>query len=385
MPAALTSEFHVATSISLEPVAETEFIANNANLYPKFPDKIGKTAVEVWLFDAIAEDGSSAITISFFRDALAAPAGFRIAVNATWADGTVWSSPLVFPKSVVTSDSLDVADSGVRGVWQSDDGSTSASFEVAGDLGAAKVTFNAPGKIEGTLDLVSLGYESLPKTVEEAEAAPEIYWMRPIATAHATADLTFYSKSEDDKVTAKRMILEKDTLAFGGMDRSWDSRGWMKAASDSVFLRAKAGPYLMQFMLLVGKKDESYPLTAAARLYHSGKLVCTPACVLHPGQEKAGDIKGDTLVVAKLFEGEGLPAPFRHQNLGYRLTFCSGNGQMWSFDDRHHRAWYRKTMGPPGPNAAGASGFIVSVTGGSIQENEEFNGCGYEGQVVLPE
>jgi hypothetical protein len=385
MAATLTSEFHISNSIAQDAVPEADFLPNNANLYAKFPDKIAKSAVEVWLFDAIAEDGSTAITISFFRDALAAPAGFRIAVNATWADGTVWSNPLVFPCSLVTSDSADVSKGGVVGVWQSDNGTTHASFEVAADLSTAKVTFNAPGKLLGTLTLDSLGFESLPKTTKEAEAAPGIYWMRPIATADAAVNLTFYSKNEYETIIAREMVMGDDERAFGGMDRSWDSKGWMKAASDSVFLRAKSGPYLMQFMLLVGKADQKYPLTATARLYCDGQPVCTPTRVLRPEEEGSEDTSQDSLVISRLYEGDGLPAPFRHQNLGYQLEFRSKNGQVWLFDDRHHRAWYRKTMGPPSPKAAGASGFIVSTTGGSVRTGEKFRGWGYEGQVVLPE
>ena len=385
MAAILTSEFHVSNSITQDAVPEAEFLPNNANLYAKFPEKIAKSAVEVWLFDATAEDGSTAITISFFRDALAAPAGFRIAVNATWADGTVWSSPLVFPHSVVTSDSTDVSKGGVVGSWVSDDGSTHASFEVAADLSTAKVSFNAPEKLVGTLMLNSLGFESLPKTAKEAEAAPGIFWMRPIATADAIVDLTFYVKNEDETITTREMVMGDIERAFGGMDRSWDSKGWMKAASDSVFLRAKSGPYLIQFMLLVGKADQQYPLTATARLYCDGQPVCTPTSVLHPGEQGSEDTSQDSLMVSKLYEGYGLPAPFRHQNLGYQLKFRSKTGRIWLFEDRHHRAWYRKTMGPPGPKAAGASGFIVSITGGSVEEGEKFEGWGYEGQVVLPE
>jgi hypothetical protein len=91
----------------------------------------------------------------------------------------------------------------------------------------------------------------------------------------------------------------------------------------------------------------------------------------------------DTLVVKKLFEGEGLPAPFRHQNVGYQLEYSSGGqgGKRWVFETRHLRAWYRKPTGP----VTGSSGFIVSVTGGEAGKGKSFQGWGYEGQVVLPE
>jgi hypothetical protein len=58
-------------------VVESELIPEIGNVFPKFSDKISKTAVDLWLFDALAEDGGKAITISFFRDALAAPAALQ--------------------------------------------------------------------------------------------------------------------------------------------------------------------------------------------------------------------------------------------------------------------------------------------------------------------
>ena len=389
-----TSEFTVGESITTDPIPESDFIPNSGNLFPKFPDQIRKTAVEVWLFDAIAEDGSSAITISFFRDALAAPAGFRIAVNASWSDGTIWGKPLIFPKSLITSKGPDVGSGAVTGVWRTDeDRSSHATFEVAADLSTAKVTFDVPGKVVGTLELKSLGFHPLPKSAREAEAAPSIYWMRSIAKAAATVDMVFTSPSADGESTTERpLVIGKDeNPAFGGVDRSWESVGWTQAVTDSVFLRAKSGPYDLHFMLLVGKAEQDYRLTASASLYRDGELVCAPHDVLHHTEDgittgaatttTGGDV--DTLVVKKLFGGEGLPAPFRHQNVGYQLEYTSGgpDGKTWVFETRHQRAWYRKPTGPD----TGSSGFIVSVTGGEAGKGKSFQGWGYEGQVVLPE
>lgn len=144
MATTFTSVLKVGESITSEPVPEC------GNLYPKLPEKFSKTAVEVWRFDAMAADCNTAFTVSFFRDVLAAPGGFRIQVNATWADGTIWSNPLIFPESVITSEGSDLGRGRVVGVWRTDKDNSKAGFEAAADLSTAVVTFDVPGKITGT-------------------------------------------------------------------------------------------------------------------------------------------------------------------------------------------------------------------------------------------
>ncbi|KAF2682694.1 hypothetical protein K458DRAFT_390614 [Lentithecium fluviatile CBS 122367] len=79
MPSAnQTSSLVSSGSIVAEPGPETDFFPNSGNLYPKYADKFPRTAVEVWLFDALAPDGSDAFTVSFLRDSMAAPAGFWV-------------------------------------------------------------------------------------------------------------------------------------------------------------------------------------------------------------------------------------------------------------------------------------------------------------------
>ncbi|VUC37643.1 unnamed protein product [Clonostachys rosea] len=380
----ITSDFNIHSSIARDTAVQSDFIPENGNIFPKFSDSISKTAVDLWLFDAIAEDGSSAITISFFRDALAAPAGYRIAVNAIWADGEIWGTPLVFPQSVITSEGPDPNKGTVVGTWRTDKDNSYASFEVSADLSTATVAFNVPRKVVGTLKLKSLGFPSLPSTARDAEASSGVYWMRPIAAADATVHMEFFFQTPEGDVSSKPLEIGGNTRAFGGMDRSWESLGWAGAFSDSVFLRAKVGPYDLQNMLLVGKSNKNYPLSASASLYCDGKLVCAPRSVRYAGDDGANREDGDAMIITRLLEGEGLPAVFRHQNVGYRLEFRS-KGQTWVFETRHHRAWYCKPMKPPAPSGTGSSGFLVSVSSTSPNSAEPIKGIGYEGQVVLPE
>ncbi|KAK3299489.1 uncharacterized protein B0H64DRAFT_472610 [Chaetomium fimeti] len=375
------------------PIPGTAVLPDSANLFPKWPEKLSPTAVETWLFDAMAEDGSAAFTVSFFRDGSQAPASFRAAINAAWADGTVWSQHLVVPVSVVTSEGPDVAHGRITGAWrteesQDDNCRTSATFDVATDLSTTTVTFDAPGRITGNLTQRSLGYATLPKTDREAEVAPGAYWMRPIAMADATVDLTFHidDPTNPDKKTEKRMLLGPKQRAFGGMDRSWLPMVWGKEATDALFVRAKAGPYVMAMMRLVSKAHKYYQTTVNAALYRDGKLVSYALRSLPPDRRDAV-ATADAVRTEKLHEGAGLPAKFRDKNVGYRLDFRSAGPERerWWFDLRHHQAWWAKPTSRPGPDGTGNSGFVVEVTGGLVGSNESVHGWGMSGEVELPD
>ncbi|GES65930.1 hypothetical protein ATEIFO6365_0012032200 [Aspergillus terreus] len=382
-----TSTLKVDESIVEDPAPEMDFIPNSGNVFPKLVDKFNKTAVEVWLFDAMAADGTTAFTVSFVRDILTAPAGFRIQINATFSDGTKWTSPLIFPESTITSEGPDLGHGRVVGVWRTDKDTSQAGFEVAADLSTSVVSFDVPGKITGTLKHRSLGYPGLPQTAREAQMAPEAYWMRPIPIADATVDMTFYTTNPDGETTSRRMVIDEDMRATGGVDRSWEPMPWSKVMTDSYFLRAKAGPYVIQVMRLVGRPEQNYELYATARLYRDGKLVCAPLRALPPNGAVDNPGSDDTVVVEKLFDGEGVLAIFRHKNVGCRVEFRSGGpgGERWVFEARHHRAWWSKPSSPPGPNATGHAGFVASVVGGQTGSAESHQGWGISGQVDMPE
>ncbi|KAF2791969.1 hypothetical protein K505DRAFT_418755 [Melanomma pulvis-pyrius CBS 109.77] len=386
MPSAnQTSSLVSSGSIVAEPGPETDFFPNSGNLYPKYADKFPRTAVEVWLFDALAPDGSDAFTVSFLRDSMAAPAGFRVIINASWEDGTNWSHDLILPMSTVTVEGSNPGQGRVTGVWRTaDDGEDgpSASFEVNEDLSISKVTFNVPGRIMGTLTHKSMGYPCLPKTEDEAKVATEIFWMRPVAMASANLDVAIVT---DPSTEPKRMLISADKGGYGGLERSWESIPWAKAVTDSLFVRAKVGPYVLQVMRLVGRPENNYEHTASARLYCDGKLVCSPQRVVDkPDGYTFGDSKaGHAVIVDKFFDGEGVPATFRHKNVGYRIEFLSE--AKWSFELRHDRVWWQMPTSKPGPNTTGSSAFVVSVKGGLVGSGDIFEGFGMAGQVEMPE
>ncbi|KAF1828570.1 hypothetical protein BDW02DRAFT_484251, partial [Decorospora gaudefroyi] len=374
-----------SSSLTAESSLGSAFFAKSGNLYPKYPDKLPQTAVEVWLFDALATDGTEAFTMSFLRDSTAVPAGFRVAINASWEDGSNWSRNLVFPVSIITSEGSSIDQGSIVGVWKmNDDDQNGASvcFEVNEDLSVSKVSFNVPGVITGTLTHNSMKYPCLPNTENEARVGRDLFWMRPIAMAIADLDVTI---TTDPSTEPKKLLISGDRGGYGGLERSWESMPWAKAVTDSLFVRAKVGPYVLQVMRLIGRPEHDYEATASARLYCNGKLVCGPQRVIEKAEARGtGDTKADhALIVEKLFDEVGLPANFRYKNVGYRIEFLSGT--KWSFEVRHARQWWQMPTSKPGPGATGSSAFVVSAKGGLAGSGDTFEGFGMSGQVEMPE
>ncbi|KAK4140590.1 uncharacterized protein C8A04DRAFT_31844, partial [Dichotomopilus funicola] len=350
-----TTSHLTPTSISPTPLPSTPFTPHDGNLFPKWPTHLSPTAVETWLFDGMASDGSAAFTASFFRDGSQAPNPYRVAINALWADGTAWSQHLVTPESVV-----EVHEGGrVTGVWRTTGESTpgiTASFDVAGDLSTATVTFNAPGRITGTLTQRSRGYTTLPATAREAEVAPGAYWMRPIAVADIDADLTLFindpayppppptkpgqppshppvptipkqflltsssSPSTTDVTTDTDANNKEEKGTFGGLDRSWLPLVWTHESTDALFIRARAGPYDIALMRLVAKAHKYYQPTVSAALYRDGRLISRALHAL-PSDRRDDATTADAVRTERVYEGGGLRGGFRNGNGGVVVDF----------------------------------------------------------------
>ncbi|KAH7062707.1 hypothetical protein BKA63DRAFT_483781 [Paraphoma chrysanthemicola] len=379
-PKSRISSLDSRTSFVAPPAPDSEFLPESGNLFPKYADAFPRTAVEVWLFDALAPDGSDAFTVSFLRDAMAAPAGFRIAINASWADGTNWSHNLVLPISTVTEE----ASGRTVGVWQTAEGAekeASATFDISKDMALSTITFDVPGIITGTLTHKSKSYPSLPATAADAKVGHDLFWMRPVAMAAVTLDII--ATTQTSGAEPKHMQISGDNGGYGGLERSWEGMPWTKAITDSLFVRAQAGPYLLQVMRLVGRPENDYAQTASARLYCNGKLVCSPQRVLAKADGSTAEEGTHAVIVDKFFDGEGLPATFRHKNVGYKIEYMAG--AKWVFELRHVRKWWVMPTSAPGPGATGSSAFVVSVRGGLVGSGDVFEGFGMAGQVEMPE
>ncbi len=385
MAVTLTSHLKVGESIIRGPLAITAAIPGSANLFPKMPKCLNKSASEAWIYHGVAGDGSEAITVTFCRDAEGAPAGFRVKLNANWVDGTTWSEYLYFPESLVTSEGPDEARGRVVGVWRSDTGR--ASFEVTADLRIAVVTFEIPGKVNGTMTLTaSPGDNGLPKTVEDAKMAPKGYYLRPIAACGATTNITFHKTNK-----ILRMQLDEKRGAFGGCDRTWQPVVWQELFIESWFLLARVGPYVINLLCLIDTPARGGAQHVTASLYRDGELVCAARA----GSEETAAKDRDTVVVAKLYDGEAgegegagdkaqVAGTFRDKNVGRRFEFVSRDGRRWSFEALHIRTWWGRPTSKPGPEGTGNNGFVDSVVGGLVGAVESFHGVGIDGQVELP-
>ncbi|CAI6092130.1 unnamed protein product [Clonostachys chloroleuca] len=183
-------------------------------------------------------------------------------------------------------------------------------------------------------------YSIAPGPVIESELVPEIGNLFPkfsdkiskkavdLWLFDATVHMELFFQTPDGDSTSKPLIIGGNTRAFGGMDRSWESLGLAGAFSDSVFLRARVGPYDIQHMLLIGKPNKNYPQTASASLYYDGRLVCAPRAVRYLNDYAANTRDGNTMVIARLSEGEDRPAVFRHPNFGCHLEFRKGDTKL---------------------------------------------------------
>ncbi|KAJ5188376.1 hypothetical protein N7491_004701 [Penicillium cf. griseofulvum] len=227
MSTTFVSYLNAATGDSLVtgPVPIEPLDCDSGNVYPKMKDRINDTAWELWYFDGGTEDGKTAITISFFRDARGLrDGGFRTQIFAMWPDGTKRNIELFFAESIVTAEGYSPVQAEVHGVWKTVDDAASATFTVAANLSTATLNFSVPNKVSGTLEMraTSGSKAGLPSTEEEALLSPGMYYMRPISLAEVSVDLTFEmvplpAESEGNEAPEQRKLIFQS--GKGGIDR----------------------------------------------------------------------------------------------------------------------------------------------------------------------
>lgn len=372
---------------------------DSGNLFPKMKDRINETAWELWYFDGGTDDGQTAITISFFRDARTlAEGGFRVQVFVMWPDGTQWKDELVFAESFIAAEGDSLANARVDGVWK--DASGSASFTVAADLSMAKLQLAIAGKVTGTLTLQALSGSKagLPQKEEDAELSPGMYYVRPISLAKVDASLIFETESvqhigynsKDENEAVPNITQRK--LSFtggrGGMDRCWSLHSWPQIMTESYFLRATVGPYTMQVIRIISDNATGNIPHTLARLWKDQTLVCAAHRVAHDEAE-ASSLSDNAILLDKMYEadsdGISVTGNFSDKNTGYTIAFIGkqdGEPQRWQFKVHHKRSWWNMPTSAPGPNATGNSGFLEAISGGG--KDEQFaHGCGGGGQVQL--
>ncbi len=375
------------SAICKEDTPTASFQPCSGNLFPKWPDTLYDNNLELWNFDGIALDGSTAVVISFTRDSMDAPGGLRVLVLATWEDAT-WCNKLIFSESTVTVQGQDTSHGHTSGVWRSDNDGGEARFDIDADISLLRITLNVPGKVAGTLHLQrSPGYDCLPLKTADAEMAATLFNTRPVAHASATADLTFFM---DNGKSERKLQLSTESQAIGGLERLWSPLSFNKIVSEYLYVRAQAGPYCILAMEMTDKPERNREISVSARLYYNGKLVCSPQNKC--SSEKSGDVllvervggQDSTLSNGTTSHAHGIRGVFRDATVAHRLKFrCAANDKTWCFELRHERPWWSIPTSRPGPEATGLSGFIDSVTGGELGSGEQYQGIGRCGQAQM--
>jgi hypothetical protein len=374
------------TSIASNSIPPTSFIPDSSNLFPKWPSQLDADSWDEWQFQAISADGSTAIAVVFFRHTVNAPAGFRVGINANWADSNyvqggsaVWCGPVMLPRSIITSDAARTT-----GVWRTENNSESISFEISDDLSYALITLNVPGKVTGILKFTSHKFQCLPHTETEAKASV-FWWLRPIAMAGVDADVTFFPQKKGTieknmsgfEKDGRVLKLKSEEGSFGSFDRAWAVSPPHKALSHNWYLWGKTGRYVIQIVWMIGRPAEEGVLSGSGRLYCDGELVCKT-------EKAVATLEGeDEVFTLEYIQGNGLTGTFPPKNVGHRVVFKASE-KKWQFEFRNEKLWYEMPLGPPRPARTGVSGFLVSVSGGLVGSTESVQGPGMVGGGIMP-
>ncbi|KAF7155446.1 hypothetical protein CNMCM5623_007517 [Aspergillus felis] len=378
----------IASAIADGPVPLAPFISGSANLYPKMPERIGKSAWELWYFDGVTSDGQAAVAVAFFRDALGATkGGFRVQVHVLWRDGTPLSTEFYCQKSTV----MEYQDGRVVGTWQDSgpSGLREASFDIAPDLSTASLSFQDPTVVSGSITLTRIhDHTLLPTDEKEVEFGIDVYYIRPFAISAAVVDLELRSDSGEPR----QFTLRQEDKAIGGMDRFWTHLSWPQIMSESYHLRAGAGPYRLHVLRILSTSSTGKVPYGSARLYKDNQVICAPQTAINHGEQKC---EADYMIVTKLYcdAKEAVRGKFRDANVGYRIEFVQQDaGKIlghWRFDAVNCHPWWNLPTSAPGPDGTGNSGFMVKVSGGMLagegdSGNEMCEGFGGAGQAELP-
>ncbi|KAK4201202.1 hypothetical protein QBC40DRAFT_278690 [Triangularia verruculosa] len=373
------SKLHFPAAITDAQVALDPFIPGSPNSFTKLPDNIGKATWEVWYFDALSPSGDSAVTISFWRDAMTKE-GFRAQVHALLPDGTTVGSDNPLLESTVASDS-----SSVTGTWcspASPDGETpaqEASFKIRNDATSACLSFKL-ATVQGTLDLATSDKYQPPNLPDEKSASftPGVYLVRSIPLASAAVDLTFSCGSS-----------LSFTNGSGAHQRNWSSLPWPVLMDLNYYLAAEVGPYTIRLMHITSRLDRALPYRVNALLFRDNQLVLNVT-----GREHVSFIQPFVLF-RPLFDGgsAGKEAAVRGTfpdmtNTGFLVDFVDPSEKRhWQFEVGHFKPWWNYPTGPP-QLGTGNSGFLERLVGGLVSEQgqtEGFEGRGLGGQCTVPD
>ena len=266
------------------------------------------TSFDWWYFDAVNADGTSGVTIVFYRTGVAGihqPLDY-VEVTLVQPDGSTFTDTFAANSSNVTACGY-----GASGVWNA----AGASFLGTPDLSTYIVHLNN-NVIEGNMTIRSTAPAhypdgSGPGSNVSALAAPSIFWTNAVPSGIANA--TFKYNGHTLEIHNGR----------GYHDHNWGGLGLAAGLASWYWGHATVGDYtLVWFDSITSKKVRH----VSTYLVNSGGIQLA-------GQNPPFASGSNFSLVLPFGNGTQFPANLTSGNLpsGFVLSFVGVNGRQWSF------------------------------------------------------
>jgi Diels-Alderase, C-terminal domain len=263
------------------------------------------TSYELWLFDAVTQDGQSSIAVVFFRMVdPSSPSLDYVEVTIAYPNGTIFDQSFPANFSSVTTDGF-----GASGVW---DGV--GSFSGSPDLSVYSFSINT-STVQGTYTVESSARAhyadgSPPGSNATVFLAPLLGWMNAIPAGVASVDFEIMG----EPFAFTKMVGYHDHN-FGGLALSQADKSW-------YFGHATVGPYsLVWFDIL-----SNITGTRSSSVY-----LVKDGDILLANNNTPFESAEDFVLVLPFGNGTQYPPPTSRMPLGFVVHFVGKGGEQWSF------------------------------------------------------
>lgn len=266
------------------------------------------TSFDWWYFDAVTTDGTSAVTIVFYRTGVE---GIKVSldyveVTLAFPNGSSFTDTFAANSSNVTACGF-----GASGVWNA----TGASFEGTPDLSTYTILLKN-NVIEGKMTIHSTTQGHYPDGAPpgsnvSALAAPSIFWTNAIPAGIANAKFKYKGHTLE--------ILN----GVGYHDHNWGGMGLATGLASWYWGHASVGDYTLVWFDSITSKKARY---ASTFLVKSGEIQLA-------GQNTPFASSANFSLVLPFGNGTHYPPNITSSNLpsGFLLNFVGMNGRQWSF------------------------------------------------------
>jgi hypothetical protein len=319
---------------------------------------INQTAWEYWYFDAASSDGTSGMTVGFFRDPSLAFLGqgiLRVDIDAVLPNGTLFSTIIFVNQSTVTT-----CPDQTTGLWNTSSAGIEISFTVSSNLQNAKIVVKSP-QVSGTLTLDSVAPplypagEHYPSSTASMALGPLIYWNEPIPGAIAHASFTWGGTP-----------FHID--GFGSEVRNWGPFIWDYISKSWYWLHLNVGPYTLVYWSWVSGID--------GKTYTTGWL---SKCGVEVFSTRNGSPNEAGYPTMTLLYGNGVHGQIGDNSTGIVLDFVGeeNGGNKWHFELNHTNVEFTV---PVQVNTK-YTRFVNTVKGGEL-DGEQWTGVGISEQDI---